>query len=51
MRSAAAVFAIAFLMTSTVFSQVHIRESATITPGQTKKMQAGVDHTIRFEFY
>lgn len=33
MKSAVAVTAITFLMTSAVFAQVHIRESVTITPG------------------
>ena len=41
MKSAVAVAAITVLMASSVFAQVHIMESATITPGLTKKVQDG----------
>lgn len=48
----AAVFAITILMTGVIFSQgVHIRENATIAPGQARKVQGESTHTIRYEFY
>ncbi len=49
MKRAVAVFAIIFLTVSSVMAQVHIKESATIAPGQTKKTES-VTHTLRFVF-
>jgi hypothetical protein len=51
MKGAGAVFAITILTVSPIFAQVHIRENATITPGQPKKVQESSVHTIRYEFY
>lgn len=40
-------------VSATAMAQVHIRESATITPGEPEKTQAGGinSHNIRFEFF
>lgn len=31
--------------------QVHIRESVTIAPGESKKVRVGITHSLRYEFY
>ena len=51
MKSALAVFAVTFPAVSSLFAQVHIKENATITPGQAKKVQDGGSnsHSIRIE--
>ncbi|HUI30426.1 MAG TPA: hypothetical protein VLX91_09435 [Candidatus Acidoferrales bacterium] len=53
MKSAAAVIAMTFLTVGSLLAQVHIRESAVITPEQVKKVQDGAtkNHTMRFEFH
>lgn len=53
MKSAAAVFAITFLVVGSLIAQVHIKENAIITPAEPRRSQSGVynNHDIRFEFY
>ncbi len=53
MKGAMAVLAITILTASSLFAQVHIKENATITPGQAKGLQDGVanNHTITFELH
>lgn len=53
MKGAAAALAITILMVGPLFSQVHIKENAIITPAEPKRSQDGAtsSHDIRFEFY
>jgi len=44
------VFAVAILTVSSLFAQVHIKENATITPGQARKVQNVTIHRLRFVF-
>ncbi len=43
MKRAFAVIAVTFLAANAVVAQVHIKESAVITPGQTKSVQSMYD--------
>lgn len=53
MKGAIAVIAITILMAGTSLAQVHIKESATITPKQVKNVQGEIsnNHTITFELH
>jgi len=50
MKNGAAVIAITFLMVSSLLAQVHIKESATITPVQAKKVQDGEANNHKLSF-
>ena len=46
------LLAISFLVPVVpAMGQVHIRESVTIAPGESKKVRVGITHSLRYEFY